>query len=36
MIEGHLAVAKADTISEEVKDMLLNATSGFVKKYNTT
>lgn len=36
MIEGHLAVASSDTITEEVKDMLYNATSGFVKKYNTT
>ncbi len=35
-MQGHLSVTKADSISEELKDLLLNATSGFVKKYNTT
>jgi hypothetical protein len=31
-----MAISESNNISEEMKDLLMNATSTFVKKYNTT
>jgi hypothetical protein len=36
LVKGHLSVSPDAAVGEDLQELLMTATTGFVKKYNTT